>query len=194
MQLLLPERVGRLYQWRRYPRRLHIQSTRLYTPTSKHQAAKPFAKPKRSRHVFPRPAPHKSPQASLKKPLARQRKGSRWSRSTSRWHIWATKHKYIVFTFKAFVSGTVVLYFFASEPVPITGRRQLNFVPRSVAKWMAKSAREKEDGLREHLKHCSWHGDHPGMRKVNLIFDRLIRASGLGDRDWEVRVVLAPSK
>lgn len=35
--------------------------------------------------------------------------------------------------------------------------------------------------------------DHPGMQQIDMMFSRLIRASGLDDRDWEVRIVRAPT-
>lgn len=193
MQFILRERIGRFHRWRRCPRCLDFQITRLYTPSSNHQASKPFAKPKRSRYVFPPAAPCKSRPAPSKVPQARQTEGSRSRGSERKLHDWVTEHRYIVYTFAVFVSGTTFCSF-ALQRVPITGRMQLDFIPSWVARRMAKSARKNEDDLRENLEDCSLRGDHPAMQGVNLIFERLVRASGLGDREWEFRVVLAPSK
>ena len=83
---------------------------------------------------------------------------------------------------------------YSLQRVPITGRMQLNLIPHWVAVRTEKSKRKEEEELREELIKCSFGSDHPGMQGVNLIFNRLIRASGLDDRDWEFRVVLAPSE
>lgn len=59
---------------------------------------------------------------------------------------------------------------------------------------MKKSEREENDELRKSIENCTWHSDHPYMQDVNLVFSRLVCASGLDDRDWDLRVVRAPSE
>ena len=44
----------------------------------------------------------------------------------------------------------------------------------------------------EHLRRDLSNSLFPGSQDVNNVFNRLVRASGLDDRDWEVCVVLAP--
>lgn len=93
-----------------------------------------------------------------------------------------------------FVAGIAIYCYFAVERVPITGRRQLDLIPQWLAVRMEKSKREEEEVLRENIKDCLWHSDHPGMQAVNLVFSRLVRTSGLDDRDWDLRVVRAPGE
>ncbi len=59
---------------------------------------------------------------------------------------------------------------------------------------MKKSMREKEKQIRPWLMKNSWGSERPEMQGVLEIFNRLLRASGLDDRDWEFRVVLNPSE
>ena len=92
------------------------------------------------------------------------------------------------------VSGSTILCCAALQPVPITGRRQLDFIPRWVANKIEDFQRAEEDKEREALKMCSWGSDHPGMQGATLMFNRLVYTSGLDDRDWDFRVVLAPSE
>lgn len=36
--------------------------------------------------------------------------------------------------------------------------------------------------------------DYPGLRKIEAVFDRLVKASGLDDIAWEVRVIDEPCR
>ena len=76
--------------------------------------------------------------------------------------------------------------------MPITGRRQIDFIPLCVANWIKEIMRAEEDQEREELLRSSLGSDDPGMQGFTSIFNRLVRASGLDDRDWEFRVVLDP--
>lgn len=71
---------------------------------------------------------------------------------------------------------------------------QLDLIPKWVAKRMEKSELEKDKELRKELTKFWFESDHPGMQQIDLMFSRLVRASGLDDRDWEVRIVRAPSE
>lgn len=84
--------------------------------------------------------------------------------------------------------------YFALQRVPVTGRWQLDYIPHWVAVRMGKSEREEHERLRPMLMKFSLGSDDPGMQGIVTIFNRLIRASGLDDRDWEFRVVLDPSE
>ena len=99
-----------------------------------------------------------------------------------------------MYTFVIFISGTTIFCSFALRRVPITGRWQLDFIPRWFVRWTEKSKLAEEEKLREELRKFSLDSNHPSMQEFNSIFKRLVRASGLDDRDWDFRVVLAPSK
>lgn len=194
MQAHLFPKLGRLRRWRQYSNYLHFQDARYHTTSPRHQASKPFPKPKPSRSILPPTKPRKSRQIPHKVPQARQTDGTRWSGWRTRWHDWATEYRYFLYAIVLFASGITVFCSYSLQRVPITGRLQLDLIPHWVAVRIEKSERKKEEELREDLMKCSFGSDHPGMQGVNLIFNRLIRASGLDNRDWDFRVVLAPSE
>lgn len=111
-----------------------------------------------------------------------------------RWHDWATKHRYSVCALRIFFSGSVLILCFAVERVPITGRRQLDLIPNWVAVGFDEHEREGAEELRGSIKNFSLNSDHPAMQIVNLVFSRLVRASRLDDRNWDLRVVHAPGE
>ena len=78
--------------------------------------------------------------------------------------------------------------------MPITGRTQLDLIPHCVAVRMEESECEEEEKLRTSIKDSVWLSDHLYMQDINTVFSRLVRASGLDDRDWDLRVVWAPSE
>ena len=59
---------------------------------------------------------------------------------------------------------------------------------------MEESECEEEEELRTRIKNSVLSSDHPYMQDINMVFSRLVRASGLDDRDWDLRVVWAPSE
>ena len=94
-----------------------------------------------------------------------------------------------------FGSGTIIFYGFLSQSVPITGRRRLDYVPDWITKFMEKIREEKGEGRRiEKLRNLSWGSENPQMQGPISVFNRLIHASGLDDREWEFRIVNAPCK
>lgn len=172
-----------------YPSNHRFQNARFYTPSSRHQL------PKSRRYALPPAAPPKSRKTPSKVPQARRQTDlSQWSWSKSRWHNWAIEHKYIIYSFVFFVCGSTIFCSFSLQRVPITGRMQLDLIPKWVAKRMEKSELEKDKELRKELTKFWFESDHPGMQQIDLMFSRLVRASGLDDRDWEVRIVRAPSE
>ena len=194
MQFNIFHKIGRMHAWRQYIVYLHPQHARYYTPSPLHQASKPFTKFTRSRHVSPPSVSPKRRPDPLKVSRARQTEGLRGSKWRSKWHDWATEYRYIVYTFITFISGSTIFCYFALQRVPITGRRQLDFIPRWVIKRIEKSKLAEEDEFREVLTKCSLDSEHPAMQGFNSVFKRLVHASGLDDRDWDFRLVLAPSK
>ena len=89
------------------------------------------------------------------------------------------------------VAGSTVFYFFALKRVPITGRLQLDLVTRWKAAQLAKSQREEEaNQVIPMLMPFSMDKQDPCWQQVDEIFNRLIHASGLGDRDWDLRLVV----
>ena len=86
--------------------------------------------------------------------------------------------------------GTIAFYLFAVKQVPITGRRQLE-MPEWIQKMSESQTDEKNsEQFRQHIETYSWEPDDQTAMTLN----RLIRSSGLDDRDWELRVVNAPSE
>lgn len=71
---------------------------------------------------------------------------------------------------------------------------QLDLIPNSVLEWMDRSDVENCQKGREEFSKYWFDDDTPAKQNIDQIFDRLVRASGLDDRSWEVHVVRAPSK
>ena len=109
---------------------------------------------------------------------------------------WATgHHRYIVYGgFLIFFGGSTIYCSFSLQRVPITGRVQLDLIPNWVAKRIEKSELEDVKELRKEMAEFWFESDHPDMQEIDLIFSRLVCASGLDDRNWEVRVIQAPSE
>ena len=125
---------------------------------------------------------------------ARQTDDSRRSLSKRGWYDWATTHKFLVYGLVVFSSGMLITCCFALHRVPITGRLQLNYMPHWVAVRMAKSKCEEEEQSRPGLMKNSLGSDRPEMQGALMIFNRLVCASGLDNRNWEFRVVWNPSE
>ena len=81
-----------------------------------------------------------------------------------------------------------------SQDVPITGRMRLNYVPNWIARLWEIYIHKTDNALRKDLAGFSLGKDDPEMQGLLSIFNRLARASGLDDRDWDVRVVPAPGE
>ena len=86
----------------------------------------------------------------------------------------------------------MIVYFFASEEVPITGRRQFSYLSRFMPFVTDKDGPPKgimiwNEGKRYLPDH------HPLFHKIEAVFQRLVKAGGLEDRAWEIYVVDNPS-
>lgn len=184
MQYHLGVGIGRVLPWRRYPSYRHVQNARHYTPSSCYQASYPPSKFGHSPSVTLPKIPPKSRWTPLELPRARQTETSEWGR-------WKLR---VVTILVVFVSGITIVCYFSLQRVPITGRRQLDIIPHWFEVRTEKFKRKEEDKLRKDLLECSFGHDHPGLQGVNVLFYRLVRASGLVDRDWEFPVILAPSE
>lgn len=91
---------------------------------------------------------------------------------------------------EVFGSGTIILYFFLSQSVPLTGRRRLDHVPDWITKSMEKICETQGEGqCIEELTNLSWRIENPNMQGHISVFNRLIHASGFDDREWEFRIV-----
>ena len=119
---------------------------------------------------------------------------SRRSWPESRWYKWATKHTYISRTLVLFICGGITFCFVGGKRVPITGRNQLEYVPKWVEKWFEKEMHNETEEKRKRTADCSWRAGDPGMQVPIAILNRLLRASGLEDSEWELRIVNAPCK
>ena len=118
---------------------------------------------------------------------------TRWK---SAWRAWYTDrflNRLAVYGVVVFVSGVTVVYFFALERVPITGRRRWSWLSRStLAKLHEEESRVLKE-LRDNEEKIFISSDYPGLRKIEAVFERLVKASGLDGIAWEVRVINEPS-
>ncbi len=190
MQSRFLQKIGRARAWPQHPIYGDLQHARSYVPSSHHQVSKSWAQPKSLGSPPPHP-PRGTPDA-LEFSRARRTDGSDIHRSNSRWYEWATRHKFLVGTFFILGSGSFLIHCFCSKRVPITGRWQLDLVPHWKAVQMAKSKREQEDQIRPELMEHSIGRGHPQMQACTEMFDRLVRSSGLENRDWEFRLARDP--
>ena len=100
-------------------------------------------------------------------------------------------HRLAVYGVLVFFSGATIFYFVAFERVPITGRRRCSWLPQSKMEEMERVDMEK---FKENEEKLVVNSDYPGLRKIEAVLDRLVKASGLDDIAWEVRILDDPSK
>lgn len=120
-------------------------------------------------------------------------KVARWK---SRWQAWYAEkrsHRLAVWGIVIIVSGMAYAYLFVSELVPITGRRHISWLPRWKLTRLENLEREVMQNIRQNEEKLFIKSDYPGLRKIEAVFDRLVKASGLDDIAWEVRVLDEPS-
>ena len=177
-----------MYRWRQYTVFLHSQNTRHYTPSSPCLASKPL---KRSKDVslptrFPKYRPHaprvsRAPQTNdpHQRPLTK-----------SKWYEWVKNHKIIFCGFCMF--GYMMFEFsWTLQRVPITERRRLDYVPS----WLEHFFNYVEHTMKEEVDNQNSLGrESPIMQGPASTFNNLLRVSGLDDREWELRVVVAPGE
>ncbi len=92
-----------------------------------------------------------------------------------------------------FVSGVTIIYFFALERVPITGRRRWSWLSKSTLTELHEEESRVMKELRDNEEKIFISSDYPGLRKIEAVFERLVKASGLDGIAWEVRVINEPS-
>ena len=172
---------------------LHVQNARSYTSSPCRQSFNSLLKPT-LRHNHSTAVSREKPQIQTSQSQMPQTDGSLAGRSQSRWRTWTTKYRFIVHGLVGVSFGTLLFCWFCVQTVPITGRWQLNLISRWEAAQMAKLIREEEDQLRPELMELSTGSEHPAMYEANMIFNRLVHASGLDDRGLHFRVLLAPSE
>ena len=173
---------------------LNCQHARHYMPSAHHRAPQKVPKSKHLRFHSPPAVAPKSRPYLLKVSRAPDTDVPRWSWPESRWYKWATKHTYISGTLVLFICGGITFSFVGVKRVPITGRNQLEYVPKWVEIWAEKEMHNENEEQRKRTADCSWRAGDPGMQVPIAILNRLLRASGLEDREWELRIVNAPCK
>lgn len=173
--------------------RLSISSPRLRAPT-------PDLKPKpRSSEAVARirRVPFKQnksdPQKHSDWSLAFLGAAKKWKSSWQAWYVGSLSHRLTVYGIVVFVSGTTIVCFFALERVPITGRRRFSWLSQSSLTKLDETERERLNELRENERFFI-KSDYPGLRKIEAVFNRLVKASGLDKIAWEVRVIDDPSR
>ncbi len=197
MQLHRGKNFQGMRWWRQHFVQAHIQSANFHVSSWHHQPPKPVHRP-RPRH-FPRDLPPparslKTKEIRPKEPQVRQTDASISTRAISRGHSWATKLKKVVRGFFVISCGAILFLYITSQDVPITGRTRLSYVPNWVARLWEDSILKRDNALRKDIAHSSLGKDDPEMQGLLSVFNRLVRASGLDDRDWDLRVVRAPGQ
>lgn len=157
------------------------------------KGSKPSRKPHSLRSVQSPTVPQQSQPNLSHVPQTPRKNCLRRSCPKSRLRNWAKNHRYIVRALGIIGCGTVI-FFCASPRVPITGRRQLAYIPRRLKAWYEDLSRKEIDEMRKAILKCSWGSEHPDMQGPIAIFNRLLHAAGLDDGQLEFRVIQAPGK
>ena len=101
--------------------------------------------------------------------------------------------KVIVGGLGIFVFGTTI-YFYALEQVPITGRRQLRWLPQLWLRAIDEVEREEIEGvIREKEGKFFTQDEYPGLQTLKTVLERLHEASGLDNTVCDIRVINEPS-
>ena len=120
-------------------------------------------------------------------------KAARWKSGWQAWYAERRSHSLAVWSVVIFVSGMAYIYLFVFERVPITGRRRISWLPRWELTKLENMDREAMELLRKNEQRFFINSDYPGLRKIEAVFNSLVKASGLDDIAWEVRVLDEPS-
>ena len=119
---------------------------------------------------------------------------ARWKSSWQAQYAESRSRRLAVYCVVILLSGTTYIYFFVLDQVPITGRRRVSWVPRWELTRLEDSERDATEKIRKNEQDIFIKSDYPGLRKVEAVFNRLVKASGLDDIAWEVRVLDQPSR
>lgn len=187
------------------PRRLPLQKVRFFTSVPRLQAPSPGAKPRPwSKGSSSRAVP-KIRQAPAKSEQSNTQHDSNWRKvlveTFARWRSeWRARYaerlsqRLAVRGLVVFISGMTLAYFLVLEPVPITGRRRVCWVPQFMLAKMEEMESQVMETVRENAEKVLIRSDYPGLRKIEAVLKRLVEASGLDDIAWEVRVLDEPSR
>ena len=104
------------------------------------------------------------------------------------------KYRVILYSAGACISGATIVYLFVLERVPITGRRRISWLSQSTLTKLEEMEREMLDSMDENKEKLFIQNDYPGLRKIEAVFARLVKSSGLDDIKWEIRIIDEPSK
>lgn len=97
------------------------------------------------------------------------------------WHAGSLSRRLIVYGVVVVFSGWQFIYFFVLEQVPITGRRRFSWLPRSMLAKLDEMERQWMEEQRKIEDKSFIKRDYPGLRKIEAVFDRLVKASELND-------------
>ena len=200
--------VNQLLNVRHYwhtSRRIPLQKARLFTSLPRLHAPSPGPKPRpwsqgSSSRAVPkiRQAPAKSKQSNSQHNLDwRKVVVETFARWRSEWrarYAERLSRRLAVRGLVVFISGMTLAYFLVLEPVPITGRRRVCWVPQFMLAKMEEMDSQVMENVRENAEKDLVRSDYPGLRKIEAVLKRLVEASGLDDIAWEVRVLDEPSR
>lgn len=186
-------------QWRHVPHCVQTRNAGLLIPSPRFRASGSGSKPKPgSKKSFPikfvrsrrQPNPQQSPgwRDVLVQTAARWKSGwqARYAESRS--------HRLAVWGSVVFISGATYVYLFVLERVPITGRKRFSLLARPALAKLEEAEREMMERLQVDKEKLFIKNDYPGLRKIEAVLNRLVKASGLDDVAWEIRVLDKPSR
>lgn len=119
---------------------------------------------------------------------------ARWKSGWQAWYSEKFSHRLATYGVLVCVSGMAIIYIFAFERVPITGRKRFSWLSQSMMTKLEEAERESMEKLRENEEKSFIKSDYAGLRKIEAVFNRLVKASGLEDVAWEVRVIDEPCR
>lgn len=103
------------------------------------------------------------------------------------------KYRIILYSAVVSISGATIVYLFVLERVPITGRRRISWLSHSTLTTLDEVERQILDFMAENEEKCFIRNDYPGLRKIEAVFARLAKSSGLDDIKWEIRIIDEPN-
>lgn len=188
-----------LLQWQHLPRCIPTQSAEFSISLPRFRA--PGSGPK----LKPRSKTGSSIRITQSRKQPDPQHASDWSQSflkaTARWKSgWQARyaenrlHRLAVHGVVLFISGTTIIYLFVLERVPITDRKRFSWLSRSALTKLEESERETMKRLQKDEENLFIKSDYPGLRKIDAVLNRLVKASALDDVAWEVRVIDKPSR
>ncbi len=198
-------RTGSLHlpRWRHIPRCTGVKTSKL--PMSSPHLRAPFSiswpRAKAQSKVSSSKAIARSRQLPIKSSQRSRQRASGWldalETTRARWRAWCAEslsRRLIVYGVVVVFSGWQFIYFFVLEQVPITGRRRFSWLPRSILARLDETERQWVEELRKKEEKVFIKHDYPGLRKIEAVFDRLVKTSGLDNIAWEVRVIDEPCR